>query len=270
MRSDATTAWRTCGLTAHGIRHTDGRRMTRWGHAHIRERLHTRGEAHPGLRQQRQQLVAHPVGTSKHWNDPGSCLMRGLENVRADMRLSALAYHITRVIHIRGSPTLLAPIAGGGRLPSQRALAGERPEGSRGSSSTSRAAFIVSREAGRTDGPRQGSCMVKSVFTQSGAWFGSYIATGPYNGSSLPQRLPQQCGGLSQHLFCLSNDPADNLGCRDNVADHPCSLSGQGHQFCQPLGNRPLHFSLEALQVLRCVVAPLEPGREERRAERTW
>jgi hypothetical protein len=54
-----------------------------------------------------------------------------------------------------------------------------------------------------------------------------------------------------------------------NVADHPCSLSCQGHQFCQPPSDSTLHLSLEALYVLRRVVAPLEPGREERRAECT-
>ena len=45
------------------------------------------------------------------WNDQGYFLMRGLEKVRAEMSLSALAYHIKRVRHLLGIPTLLATVA---------------------------------------------------------------------------------------------------------------------------------------------------------------
>lgn len=164
MRYYATTACRTCAIKAQCTRNKEGRRITRWVPEHLFERMPTRVEANPRLMKQRNQIVEHPFATIKHWNDQGYFLMRGLEKVRAEMSLSALAYNLKRVIHILGIPTLLSTIAGGGRLPSQRALEGQLPSESRGSSSTSREAFIVRRDAGRTDGPLQGSCECKVSF----------------------------------------------------------------------------------------------------------
>ena len=111
MRYYATTACRTCAIKAHGTRNKEGRRITRWVHEHILERMHTRVEANPGVMKQRKQIVEHPFGTIKHWNDQGYFLMRGLEKVRAEMSLSALADNIKRVIQLLGVPTLLATIA---------------------------------------------------------------------------------------------------------------------------------------------------------------
>jgi hypothetical protein len=59
----------------------------------------------------RKQLVEHPVGTMKPWNDPGYLLMRGLEKVLAELSLSALASNIKRVVTILGVPTMLQAFA---------------------------------------------------------------------------------------------------------------------------------------------------------------
>ena len=58
--------------------------------------------------QKRKELVEHPFGTIKHWWDQGHFLMCGLEKVRAEFSLSALAYNIKRVINILGVTQLMA------------------------------------------------------------------------------------------------------------------------------------------------------------------
>ena len=60
--------------------------------------------------QQRKELVEHPFGTIKHWWDQGHCLMKGLENVRAEFSLSTLAYNIRRVLNILGVQRLIAAL----------------------------------------------------------------------------------------------------------------------------------------------------------------
>ncbi len=62
-------------------------------HEHILERMQERVEANPELMKKRKQIVEHPFGTIKHWNDQGYFLMKGLKKVRAEMSLSALAYN---------------------------------------------------------------------------------------------------------------------------------------------------------------------------------
>jgi transposase len=59
----------------------------------------------------RKQIVEHPFGTIKYWNDQGHFLMRGLENVRAEFSLSALIYNLKRVINILGVPKMLEALA---------------------------------------------------------------------------------------------------------------------------------------------------------------
>jgi len=110
IRYDATTACRTCVVKAQCTRNREGRRITRWVHEHLLERMQKRVEANPGLMKQRKQIVEHPFGTIKHWNDQAYFLMRGLANVRGEMSLSALAYNIKQVMHLLGVPTLTAAL----------------------------------------------------------------------------------------------------------------------------------------------------------------
>jgi hypothetical protein len=50
----------------------------------------------------RQQIVEHPFGTIKFWNDQRHFLMRGLEKVKAEFSLSTLAYNIKRAMNVVG------------------------------------------------------------------------------------------------------------------------------------------------------------------------
>jgi hypothetical protein len=61
-----------------------------------------RVKANPELMDQRKRIVEHPFGTIKFWSNQGCFVMRGLEKVRAEMSLSALAYNIKRAINILG------------------------------------------------------------------------------------------------------------------------------------------------------------------------
>jgi transposase len=107
IRYSATTACRTCVLKARCTRNKEGRRITRWVHEHMLERMQQRVKAHPTIMKRRKQIVEHPFGTIKHWHDQGYFLMRGLEKVRAELSLSTLASNLRRVVTILGVPNML-------------------------------------------------------------------------------------------------------------------------------------------------------------------
>jgi transposase len=102
IRYYATSTCRSCEKKPQCTRNKGGRRITRWVHEHILERMQEGVEANPELMKKRKQIVEHPFGTIKHWNDQGYFLMKGLKKVRAEMSLSTLAYNIKRSINILG------------------------------------------------------------------------------------------------------------------------------------------------------------------------
>src|SRR5262245_19908483 len=62
--------------------------------------MEQRVKANGELMKQRKQIVEHPFGTIKFWNDQRHFLMRGLEKVKAEFSLSALGYNIKRAINL--------------------------------------------------------------------------------------------------------------------------------------------------------------------------
>jgi transposase len=111
LRYYATTACRACAIKARCTRNKEGRRMTRWVHEHILERMPKRVEANPAMMKMRKQIVEHPFGTIKHWHDQGYFLMKGLKKVRAEFSLSTLAYNLRRVMTRLGVPHMLQALA---------------------------------------------------------------------------------------------------------------------------------------------------------------
>jgi transposase len=85
----------------------DYRRVTRWEGEAALDRMHARAAAAPELIARRKALVEHPFGSIKFWMNQQAFLMRGLEKVRAEFSLSALAYNIKRVTNILGTGPLL-------------------------------------------------------------------------------------------------------------------------------------------------------------------
>lgn len=64
--------------------------------------------AWPEVLDRRRESVEHPFGSVKRWMGQGAFLMRGLENVRAEFSLTALAYNLRRAITLIGIPALIA------------------------------------------------------------------------------------------------------------------------------------------------------------------
>ena len=64
----------------------------------------------PDILDQRRETVEHPFGTIKQWMNQGTFLMRGLEKVRAEFSLTALAYNLRRVLNIVEFSDLIAAL----------------------------------------------------------------------------------------------------------------------------------------------------------------
>ena len=84
--------------------------MPRGVEAHLLEAMEPRVRRRPEVMKQRQQLVEPPFGTRKRWWEAGSCLRRGLEQVRTECRVTGLAYNLRRVVHLGEMPRLLAAL----------------------------------------------------------------------------------------------------------------------------------------------------------------
>lgn len=105
-----TTACRRCQIKSRCTRNKEYRRITRWVHEDMLERMEQRVRGNREVMKQRKQSVEHPFGTIKFWNDQRHFLMRGLANVKAEFSLSALAYNIKRAITIVGVSGLVAAV----------------------------------------------------------------------------------------------------------------------------------------------------------------
>ena len=65
----------------------------------------------PDIMRIRRQTVEHPFGTIKQWMNQGAFLMRGLQKVRAEFSLTALAYNLRRALNVLGVEKLMAAVA---------------------------------------------------------------------------------------------------------------------------------------------------------------
>lgn len=84
--------------------------MNRFENEAVLERMADRLAARPDVLDQRRESVEHPFGSIKQWMGQGAFLMRGLENVRAEFSLTALAYTIRRAITLVGIPAMIAEV----------------------------------------------------------------------------------------------------------------------------------------------------------------
>ena len=101
-----TGACKSCALKA---RCTTGpeRRISRWEHEAVLEKVQSRLDSNPGAMGVRRQTAEHPFGTIKCWMGATHFLMRRLHKVSTEMALNVLAYNIKRVIAIIGVGALL-------------------------------------------------------------------------------------------------------------------------------------------------------------------
>ena len=101
-----------CAACAIKARCTSGRwrRINRWENEAVLERMAKRLAARPGILGVRREAVEHPFGSIKQWMNQGAFLMRGLEKVRAEFSLTALAYNLRRAITIIGIPGMIRAV----------------------------------------------------------------------------------------------------------------------------------------------------------------
>jgi len=92
-------ACRDCPLRS---RCTDNqfRSVSRLENEAVLDRMAARLAQRPGILDERRASVEHPFGSIKQWMYQGAFLMRGLEKVRAEFSLTALAYNIKRVLNL--------------------------------------------------------------------------------------------------------------------------------------------------------------------------
>ena len=86
------------------------RSVSRLENEAVLDRMAARLVQRPGVLDQRRESVEHPFGTIKQWMYQGAFLMRGLERVRAELSLTALAYNIRRVLNLVVFDELMAAV----------------------------------------------------------------------------------------------------------------------------------------------------------------
>lgn len=88
------------------------RRIARWEHEEVLERMQRRMNARPELAMIRRCTVEHPFGTFKSWMGATHFLTKTLPNVRSEMSRHVLAYNMKRMMNIMGIERLLAVMTG--------------------------------------------------------------------------------------------------------------------------------------------------------------
>lgn len=86
------------------------RRIARWEHEDVLDRMQARLDAHPEAGIVRRQTVEHVFGTLKAWLGTTPLLTKTLPKVATEIGLAVLAYNIKRVIRMIGTKRLVEAI----------------------------------------------------------------------------------------------------------------------------------------------------------------
>ena len=89
---------------------SDYRRITRWEHEAVLDRMQARLDHTPEASRLRRQTAEHPFGTFKSWMGATHFLMKTLPRVSTEMSLHVLAYNFKRVMKILGTGPLMEAI----------------------------------------------------------------------------------------------------------------------------------------------------------------
>src|SRR4051794_39710923 len=87
------------------------RTVSRLENEAVLDRMQARLAKRPDILDRRRESAEHPFGTIKQWMNQGAFLMRGLEKVRAEFSLTALAYNLRRALNLVGFTELMAALA---------------------------------------------------------------------------------------------------------------------------------------------------------------
>jgi hypothetical protein len=96
-----TTACKSCALKSKCTTGPE-RRVSRWEHEAILEKVQSRLDQHPEKMTVRRSTAEHPFGTIKCWMGATHFLTKRLPRVAAEMALNVLAYNMKRVMAILG------------------------------------------------------------------------------------------------------------------------------------------------------------------------
>jgi transposase len=88
------------------------RRIGRWEHEHILERMQNRLERTPDASRIRRRTVEHVFGTLKAWMGSTHFLTKTLPRVSTEMSLHVLAYNLKRMLATFGVQPLMRALAG--------------------------------------------------------------------------------------------------------------------------------------------------------------
>lgn len=97
-----TAACVSCPVRAQCTTAKKGRKLRRWIHEDVLERLKERLHANPAQLRVRKELAEHPFGTVKLGMDQGYFLLRGIKKVTTEFSLTVLSYNFKRVLNICG------------------------------------------------------------------------------------------------------------------------------------------------------------------------
>jgi transposase len=109
LHSYWTTACETCAIKSKCTTGKE-RRIRRWEHEAILERVQKRLDDDPAKIPLRSKTVEHPFGTIKAWMGATHFKMKTLKHVATEMALHVLAYNMTRVMAILGVRELIKAI----------------------------------------------------------------------------------------------------------------------------------------------------------------
>ena len=87
------------------------RRIARFAHEHVLERMQLPLDARPEAAVARRQTVEHVFGTLKSWLGTTPLLTRTLPKVRTEISLAVLAYNMKRMIKIMGAQGMVRAIS---------------------------------------------------------------------------------------------------------------------------------------------------------------
>jgi hypothetical protein len=110
LRRYWTSSCKTCALKAQCTTGYE-RRITRWEHEAVLEKVQDRLDHNPAAMGVRRQTVEHPFGTIKCWMGWTHFLTKRLPKVATEMALNVLAYNMKRVMAIIGVAGLLEALA---------------------------------------------------------------------------------------------------------------------------------------------------------------
>jgi hypothetical protein len=85
----------------------DYRRIRRWEHADVLDKMQSRLDHNPQASRTRRQTVEHVFGTLKSWMGSTHFLTKTLEKVSTEMSLHVLAYNMKRMLNIHGTMGLV-------------------------------------------------------------------------------------------------------------------------------------------------------------------